>query len=157
MGLKQATDAIRSLLVSEPTFAAQVSALLGRDVTSVLRANTPWEQIGASQLPCFVMEQGDGQASSWATGDETGLTIGHASQAFASEIDVCLLWNEQDRERAADQRAQLPELFARLFLRNPQPGGINGAWLHEWVPDQGVRHPVQCWACRIHCEYEFEE
>ena len=155
--VKTTTDAVRALLTDEATFAAAIAAVIGQPVTRVLRANTPWEQIGASQLPCFVMEQGDGQVSGWATGDDTGLTIGHRSQAFAYELDICLLWNEQNRDTAADQRAALPDLFGQLFLRNPQPGGCNGAWLKEWTPDQGVRHPLQCWACRIHCEITIED
>lgn len=157
MGLKATTDAIRTLLTDDPTFADAVAGLVGVPVTRVIRSNIPWEQIPASQLPCWVMEQGDGESSGWGTGEESGLTIGHAAQDFASEVDVCLLWSQQDRETAADQRAQLPELLARLFLRNPQPGGANEARLKAWMPDQGVRHPLQCWAARIHCEYTIED
>lgn len=156
MGVKAFSDGVRALLAGgDAAFTADIEALLGTPVARVLRANTPWEQIGANQLPCFVMEQGDGRASGWGTGDDNGLVIGHSSQGFESELDVCLLWHQQDRELAADQRAQLPEIFARLLLRNPQPGGINGAWLQEWMPDQGVRHPLQCWACRIRGNYEI--
>lgn len=157
MGVKAFTDALRALLTSDPTFAGELQALIGVPVSTVLRANTPWASIGANQLPCFVMEQAPGHASQWAGSDDSGLTIGHASQAFASELDVCVLWNETSRDAAADQRAQLPDLFARLLLRNPQPGGASGAWLQEWVPDQGVMHPRQCWVARIHAEYTIEE
>lgn len=157
MDVTTTTDAIRTLLAGETEFAEAIAAAIGQPVTRVLRANTPWEQIGASQLPCFVMEQGDGQASGWATGDDTGLTIGHRSQDFAYELDICLLWNEQDREAAAAQRAALPGVLARLFLRNPQPGGCNAAQLKEWMPDQGVRHPLQCWVARVHCEITIED
>lgn len=153
--VKAFTDALRALLTGDATFAEDIQALLGKPVARVIRANTPWEQIGAQLLPCFVMEQGDGRASGWGSGDENGLVIGHGSQGFSSELDVCLLWQEPDRDTAADQRAQLPEIFARLLLRNPQPGGVNGAWLQEWTPDQGVRHPMQCWAARIHADYEI--
>lgn len=157
MAVKAFTDAMASLLVSDAKLAAELQALLGKPVAQVIRANTPWEQIPRTQLPCWVIEQGDGQASPWGTGDDTGLTIGHRSQCFASELDICLLWDEQSRESAADQRAQLPELLARLLLRNPQPGDVNGAWLQQWQPDQGVRHPLQCWAARIRAEYAIEE
>jgi hypothetical protein len=151
------TTAIRALLTGDATFAADIAAAIGQPVARVLRANTPWEQISANQLPCFVMEQGDGATSSWASGDESGLVIGHRSQAFAYELDICLLWNEQNRETAADQRAALPGALGRLFLRNPQPGGCNAAWLKEWMPDQGVRHPLQCWVARVHCEITIED
>lgn len=157
MGVKAITDALRVLLTTEQPFVAELEALIGNTVSNVLRANTPWAAIGANQLPCFVMEQAPGHASQWAGSDDSGLTIGHASQAFASELDVCVLWNETGRDAAADQRAQLPDLFARLLLRNPQPGGASGAWLQEWVPDQGVMHPRQCWVARIHAEYTIEE
>ncbi|MGN6234999.1 hypothetical protein [Dyella sp.] len=157
MDVSTTTAAIRALLTDDATFAADIEAAIGQPVARVLRANTPWEQIGASQLPCWVMEQGDGETSSWAGGDETGLVIGHRSQAFAYELDICLLWNEQSRENAADQRAALPGALARLFLRNPQPGGCNAAWLKAWMPDQGVRHPLQCWVARVHCEITLED
>lgn len=157
MGLKTITDAVRSLLTDDTTFAAELATLIGTPVANVLRANTPWEQIGERLLPCFVMEQGEGKASADATGDETGLVIGHRAQYFTSELDVVLLWNQQDRDTAADQRTQLPELLARLLLRNPQPGGANGAWLAEWIPDQGLRHPQQCWVARIRIDYAIED
>jgi hypothetical protein len=157
MGVKAFTDGIAALLVTDASFTAAISALIGTPVTRVLRANTPWEQIGAAQLPCFVIEQSPGKASPWATGDASGMTIGHSQQQFESELDVCLLWNTQDREAAADQRAQLPDLFASLLMRNPQPGGIDAAWLQEWLPDQGIRHPLQCWVARIRAEYVIEK
>ncbi len=156
MGVKAFTDAIAALLVTDASFTAAITALIGTPVTRVLRANTPWEQIGAAQLPCFVIEQSPGKASPWGTGDASGMTIGHAQQQFESDLDVCLLWNAQDREVAADQRAQLPDLFASLLMRNPQPGGIDAAWLQEWLPDQGIRHPLQCWVSHIRAEYVIE-
>ncbi|NMW23476.1 hypothetical protein HFP05_03395, partial [Rhodanobacter denitrificans] len=78
--MKAFTDATRALLTTEQPFVAELEACIGATVSTVLRANTPWASIGANQLPCFVMEQGDGQASNWASGDDSGLTIGHASQ-----------------------------------------------------------------------------
>lgn len=156
MGVKAFTDAIAVLLTTDAAFMADITALIGEPVSKVIRSNTPWAQIGAAQLPCFVIEQGNGSASPWGTGEASGLSIGHTEQQFESELDVCLLWNQQDRETAGDQRAQLPEIFARLMLRNPQPGGIAGAWLQQWVPDQGVLHPRHCWAARLHAEYTIE-
>lgn len=153
MGVKSFTDAVTTLLAGDATFAGEIEALIGAPVTRVIRGNRPWEQIGAALLPCFVIEQSPGKTSGWGTGDENGLVIGHSSQDFSSELDIALLWHEQDREHAADQRAQLPELFARLLLRNSQPGAVNGAWLQEWIPDQGVRHPVQCFVARIQADY----
>jgi len=157
MGVKAFTDALRTLLTTEQPFVAELEALIGTTVVNVLKANTPWAQIAANQLPCFVLEQGDGQASPHANSDASGLTIGLGSQAFASDMDVCVLWNETSREAAADQRAQLPDLFAQLLMRNPQPGDIDGAWLQQWVPDQGVLHPRQCWMARIHAEYMIQK
>lgn len=157
MGVKAYTDAIAALLVNDATFVAAITALLGEPVTRVIRSNTPWANINAADLPCFVIEQADGNASAWGTGAATGLTIGHGQQDFESNLDVCLLWNQQDRETAGDQRAQLPDLFVQLMLRNPQPGGIAGAWLQQWVPDQGVLHPRHCWAARIRAEFTINQ
>ncbi|WP_130617997.1 hypothetical protein [Dyella amyloliquefaciens] len=156
MGVKDFTDGVRALLIGDATFVADIQTVLGKQVTTVMRSNVPWAQINDKQLPCYLMEQGNGDASSFGGSDETGLTIGHYEQQFESGLDVCLLWNEQDRERAADQRAQLPDIFARLFLRNPQPGGVAGAWLQQWVPDQGVLHPRQVWAARIQAQLVIE-
>jgi len=157
MAVKAFTDAMANLLVNDATLAAALLALLGKPVTQVIRSNVPWEQIPRTQLPCWVIEQGDGQASNWGTGSEPGLVIGHRSQCFTSELDICLLWDEASRDNAADQRAQLPELIGQLMLRNPEPGDVSGAWLQQWQPDQGVRHPLQCWAARIRAEYVIED
>ena len=67
------TDAIRALLTGDATFAADIATAIGQPVARVLRSNTPWEQISANVLPCFVMEQGDGETSQYAL--ETSLDV----------------------------------------------------------------------------------
>ena len=104
MAVKAFTDALASLLVNDATLAAALQALLGKPVTQLIRSNVPWEQIPRQQLPCWVIEQGDGQAAPWGTGDDTGLVIGHRSQCFTGELDICLLWDEASRDNAASIR-----------------------------------------------------
>lgn len=158
MGVKTFTDAIGALLIGDAAFTTAVQQALGLQapIARLIRGNVPWDQISAAMLPCFLIEQGDGKTSDWGTGESSGMVIGQSQQDYASDLDVCVLWYQQDRELAADQRALLPDLFAQLLLRNPMPGSVNAAWLSEWMPDQGVRHPLQCWVGRIHADYTIE-
>ena len=155
MSAKAFATAIASLLSTDATFQAALTALLGVTVTRALRSNVPFNQIPSDQWPCFVVEQGPGGAGSISNGgdDDDGLVIGSHRAGFNSELDVALLWQQSDRDTAADQRAELPTLFAQLLLRNPSPGGINLAFLQSWVPDQGINHPKQIWTATLRGEY----
>jgi hypothetical protein len=147
-------DGVRTLLGSESTFVAAMTTLLGRPLTGVQRSNVPLSNIPAGNLPCAVIEQGDGVAQSISNdGADEGLVIGLSQQQFASDLHVAIVWSEQDRDTAADQRADLPTLFAQLFMRNPTPGGIAFAMLREWEPDRGVSHPLQVWRATLVGEY----
>lgn len=146
-------DGIAQLLISDSIFAAAVAALIGQTVTTVLTANTPVNEIPAGQWPCFVIEQGDGQATAIAQDSSDFLTIGNSEQHFESDLDVVLVWKQQDREAAADVRSDLSLLFAQLLLRNSQPGGIFSAWLQSWTTDQGGQHPTHVFAALIRGQY----
>lgn len=150
MSARNFADGVAELLVNDSTFAAAVAALIGQNVTTVLRANQPIEQIPSGKFPCWVIEQGEGRSASISNdGDDDGLTIGGYEQSFESELLVSLVWKQQDRDDAAVVRADLPELMAQLFLRNPQPGGIVGAWLDSWESDRGALHPTHIWAASL--------
>lgn len=147
-------DGMTALLATDATFTAAIAALLGMPVTGVLQSNVPLANIPTGSLPCWVLEQGDGQAQSLNNeGADEGLVIGHSQQQFASELHVSLVWNQNDRDTAGAQRRDLPTLLAQLMLRHPQPGGIEFALLREWQPDAGVNHPLQVWRATLVGEY----
>jgi hypothetical protein len=154
LSAKLLADGVATLLATDPTFQAALTTLLGFPVTRVLRSNIPWDQIPTDQWPCFILEHGPGASGSITnSGDDTdGLTIGATRQGFGSELDVALLWAQADRETAFDQRSQLPTLFAQLFMRNPEPGGVP-CYLQNWVPDQGINHPKHIWNATLSAAY----
>lgn len=156
MGIKAFTDGVRVLLTGDATFQVALQSVIGQAVINVLRSNTPWAEIQAQQLPCFVIEQGDGAEGSNSNNEDAGEVIGNDQQQFHNELQIALLWNERDRDTAADARAQLPDLFAQLFMRNPQPGGCDGAKLTGWSPDQGIRHPRQTFVAFVRGETTIE-
>lgn len=152
MSAQAFTDGMRALLGSDATLAAAVTTLIGAQPI-VLRGNQPLGQIPAGQFPCWFVDQGPGRAAPISEHGDTFITIGSSEQQFESDVLVALVWKENDRERAADQRAQLPALLTQLMLRNPQPGGIVGAWLSDWTPDRAALHPTQLWTATVHGIY----
>lgn len=142
-------DAIIELLTTDPVFSGSVNTVLGQAVTNALKTNTPLGEIPATLYPCWVLEQGAGNAASISNKDATIHTIGLSMQTFQVRLGLALVWVEQDREAAADQRAALPELLTQLMLRNPQPSGVDGATLTAFTPDGGVNHPAQIWQADI--------
>lgn len=153
----QAFDAaVVALLKADTALLALVLPLIGATSIHVLEANKPIQSITAGSFPCWAVEQGDGQAQSISNaGDDEGMTIGHAQQQFSSSLELALVWKENDPAKAKAARAQLPAAVAQLLLRNPQPGGIAGAWLESWQPDRGGLHPLHVWRCVIRGEYSI--
>lgn len=136
-------NGVIALLQGDAIFQAEIEALIGEPVVRVLKSNQPVASIPNDQLPCFVIEQGDGGAASLSNegSDTDGLVIGGYRQGFESQVDIALVWRNTDRDAAFDQRGTLPVLFVQLFLRNPQPGGIAHARVQTWAPDQSLNHP----------------
>lgn len=149
-------DGMQTLLTGDATFVAGVQGVLGT-MPTVLRGNPPFQQIPAGQWPCWVIEQGDGNAHAVSEAGGSFLTIGTREAQFQSDLMLALVWKNDNREAAAAQRAQLPALLARLLLRNPQPGGVLGAWLQEWKPDRAALHPAQLWTATVRGIYSIEE
>ena len=147
------SDGVTALLTGDATFAAAIAALVGQPVANVVDGNVPLANIPGNLLPCFVIEQGDGRRSSLSNSSDEGIVIGLGEQQFASDLYVTLIWHEQDRVIAANQRKDMPTLVTQLMLRNPQPGGIDFASLTEWEPDRSVNHPLQVWRATLVGEY----
>lgn len=159
MSAKLLASGIATLLASDATLQAELTTLLGTGVTRVLKSNQPVASIAPDLLPCWVIEQAPGETGSIANdgGDVDGLVIGHGRQGFNSEVDIALVWKvaDADRETAFNQRSELPEILARLFMRNPQPGGVGLAFLRSWAPDQSIHHPRQIFSCTVRGEYQI--
>ena len=156
MTAKAFADGVVALLTGEATFVAAVNALVGQTVSRTVRSNTPFAELGrlgTQDLPCWVVEQSDGAAQPIANDEDAFGTIGNHEQGFQSQVLIALVWKQQDRDAAANVRAELPTLVARLFMRNAQPGGIVGAWLASWEPDRGALHPFHTWAASINGLY----
>jgi hypothetical protein len=147
-------DGIRTLLTGDATFVAGVRDLIGAS-PGVIRGNPPFQTIPAGSWPCWVLDQGDGIAQAVSEEGGSFLTIGSREAQFQSDLMLALVWKNDDREAAADQRAQLPALLAQLLLRNPQPGGIVAAWLESWKPDRAALHPVQLWTASLRGLYSI--
>lgn len=136
-------------------FIAAFTALLGSPPTVVL-TNRPAAEINAEQLPAIVIAQADGEARSISEGGDAFLVIGGTEQSFESSVSLDIVWREQDHDAAFIQITRLPELFAQFLLRNPQPGGIAGAWLQAWGNDRGTHHPTQRWGCELRGQYVID-
>lgn len=148
-------NGVATLLATDVTLQTELALLLGASVTRVIRGNVPVQSIPSDQWPCWIVEHANGKAESITQGggDADGLVIGGSRQSFASELDIALLWNEADRDRAFAQRGRLPTLLAQLLLRNPSPGGTSLAFLRSWQPDQAIHHPQHLWQCVLQGEY----
>ena len=147
--------AIAALLIGDATFSAAVNALLGQTVSTVLNSNMPTTEIPSGMYPCWVVELGDGQSASISNNETVAQTIGLSQQTFTNDLYVVLVWGEQDREKAAQARATLPVLLTQLLLRNPMPGGIDGAAVTAFQPDRGTNHPMQIWRATISGDLTF--
>lgn len=143
---------VSALLTTESIFVAAITALIGVPVLTVISGNIPIANIPPGSYPCFVIEQGAG-APSPTTESAEYQTIGLAMTSFASDVFASLIWIDQNPESAAAARGKLPKLFAQLFMRNPQPGGVDWAGLTGWEPDRGVNHPTQIWRPKITGNY----
>jgi hypothetical protein len=148
------TSGVAALLTGDSIFAAAIASLVnaGVPVNTLLRGNVPVAQIPAGSFPCFVVEQGDGKPTPTTDGSEYQ-TIGLAMTSYASDLYVSLVWIDQDVQNAAITREKLPKVFGQLFMRNPQPGGVDFGSLTEWQPDRGINHPNQIWRAVISGNY----
>ena len=148
-------DAVLTLVTTDATFVAAVTALLGVAVLNGIKTNRPLEEIPAGMWPCWVTELGNGTAASINNDGEFSQTIGLSQQTFKNELYLILVWKEKDRDKAADARAELPVLLTQLFLRNPMPGGVDAATVIAFEPDRAINHPNQVWRAMIEGELTF--
>lgn len=140
-------DAIETLLLTEPTFVADIAALgLGTHgeavaPAKVLRGFRPIGTVGQERYPVWLLDTGDKVS--------TAQSVGSHHQEFEDEILLALLWHQQDHDTAVNQRDALLERVVQLFLRNPNPGGIADVWVDAAGNDRGARHPAHTITFRL--------
>lgn len=146
---------VGQLLTSEATFTAALMTLLGVAVAPpMLMANQPFGSLDSAQMPCWVMEPGDGEAAALTDNSDATHVIGIEQMGMAMDIEFALVWHQHVRETAATQRWQLADLIARLFLRHPTlDDTATFALLTEFTPDRGGNHPLQIFRARVRVTY----
>lgn len=145
-----AATALSDLLLTEPEFVADMRALkLGRRgeevVPQVILGNRRFEQLPSSEFPAWVLDAGDAQGADSANdgGDPAGGVIGTHQQDWMTEIELALVWHQQDPDTAVRQRMDLLPALVRLLLRNPGlEGAASYAFVSRAVNDRSGRHPT---------------
>ncbi|WP_337052484.1 hypothetical protein [Pseudoxanthomonas sp. USHLN014] len=143
-----ARAALRQLLVSDPQFTAAMLALnLGSGnkavVPKVLDGNRRYDQVGNEHLPCWINDAGDMQGEdAGSAGGMAGVVIGSSQQDWAGDIELVLLWNQQDLAISVDQTDRVPAALVQLLLRNPSLGETcTMAYVAEFQTDRNLSHP----------------
>lgn len=145
-----ARAALALLLTTDPVFVADMQALaLGTDGTAVtpgvLKGNRRFEQVGQEQYPVFIHDAGDQQGANASNegGDPDGLVINSTQQDWLGEVELSLVWLQQDYNIAVDQVDRVLPALVRLLLRNP---GLSGtctlAYVANVINDRSYRHPT---------------
>ena len=150
--------ALEEALKSDPEFAADMRALqFGRSseaIPKVLEGNRRFDQLGQEHYPCWLIEPGDSQGASAANdgGDANGLVLSSTQQDWLDEIDISLVWHQQDYPRALAQRKGIVPAVVRLLLRNPGLGDASLIYAVGVLNDRSYRHPthVQTLTLRAH-------
>jgi hypothetical protein len=144
-----ARAALLSLLTTDPQFTAAMEALgLGTRNTAVvpkvINGNRRYDQVGDEHLPCWINDAGDMQGEDLGNdgGGQAGRVIGSSQQDWGSDIELALLWNQQDMTRSVEQTDKVPLALVRLLLRNPDLGGTcTDAYVAEFQTDRNLSHP----------------
>lgn len=156
MSLPVAT-ALAHLLATEPEFVAEIRTLglgshLDKLVPQVILGNRRFEQLPSSDMPAWVLDAGDADAADAAGGfgDPAGMVIGTSQQSWNVDIELALVWHQQDYDAAVRQRLGLLPALVRLLLRNPDLGGTCGlAMVTRAINDRAGRHPTHAAAFAI--------
>lgn len=141
--------AVIELLLNDAEFIADMAALSlqtsGPDAApdEVLKGFRPFAAIGQEHYPCWVIESGDDVSIEEA--------IGSCHQTFETELLLAIVWHQQFREIAVDQRDGLLPALVRLFLRNPAPADC-GIRVDARGNDRSANHPTHVATFRLVAE-----
>lgn len=143
MSLGALADGLAAVLTADADLAAWAQAR-GQPWT-VLLGNVPVAQVAQSQRPALVIELGDA--------DTDPALLGAAGARVQQDFLLSLLWTEQDRGQAFEQRIALPERLLQALLRAPDLNGeAEEARLEGWSSDRGANHPTQILRAVVTCE-----
>jgi hypothetical protein len=139
-----ARAALVLLLTTDPQFVADMHVLglglHGNAVTpSVLKGNRPFEQIGQEHYPVWVHDAGDlrGASASSEGGDPDGLVINSTQQDWLGDVELSLVWLQQDYDTSVDQ-------VDGVLPRNPDLSGTcTLAFVADVINARSFRHPTQ--------------
>lgn len=145
-----ARAALALLLTTDPQFLADIEALgLGSTGNAaapvVLKGNRRFEQIGQEKYPAWIHDAGDQRGASGGNdgGDPDGLVINSTQQDWLGEIELSLIWHQQEYETAVDQVDGVLPALVRLLLRNPSLGETcTQAFVANVINDRSYRHPT---------------
>lgn len=138
--------ALAALLTSDAEFVAEIAALglpsngALAAPTKVLKGFRSPQAIGQENYPCWLLESGDDQLTEEA--------IGSQRQIYESELLLGLVWHQQARETAIDQRDALLPALVRLLLRNPVLADC-GMRVDARGNDRGANHPLHIVTFRL--------
>jgi hypothetical protein len=155
--ISAARAALMALLTADPQFVADMQALqLGINTTAVipraLKGNRRFDQLSQNEYPCWLNDAGDQQGASAANegGDPAGLVLNSTQQDWAGDIELSLIWLQQDYERSVDQTDAVLPALVRLLLRNP---GLQDtctlAYVADVINDRNYRHPTHVTAFTV--------
>lgn len=143
-------NALRELLTTDPEFLAEIRTLglgahVDKLVPQVILGNRRFDQLPASEMPAWVLDAGDadGADSSGGFGDPAGMVIGTSQQDWSVDIELALVWHEQDYATAVRQRLGVLPALVRLLLRNPDLSDTCSlAMVTRAINDRSGRHPT---------------
>ena len=143
-------NALAELLTTDPEFVAEIRTLglgshVDKLVPQVILGNRRFEQLPASDMPAWVLDAGDAEGADNAGGfgDPRGMVIGTSQQDWAVDIELALVWHQQDYDTAVRQRLGVLPALVRLLLRNPDLGDTCAlAMVTRAINDRSGRHPT---------------
>lgn len=156
-----ARAALHALLTTDAQFIADMQALgLAADdsgaVPAVRSGNRPFAQIHQAEYPCWIDDAGEQQGAGFGNlaSDPAGLVINSTQQDWVGDIELSLVWHQQDHARSVEQTDAILPALVRLLLRNP---GLSGTCALANVAradsSLGERHPTHVVRVAVRCMY----
>ncbi|WP_153066038.1 MULTISPECIES: hypothetical protein [Xanthomonas] len=155
-----ARQELHRLLLEDADVGAALSALgLGSNgsavVPRVIKGNRRFEQIGQENFPCWISEKGDARGADGSNGggDPAGLIVNSTQQDWLTDIEISLVWHQQDFSRAVDQRDGITAALVQLLLHHPSLNDMCSlAFVANEINDRAFRAPTHwiAFVVRVH-------
>lgn len=163
--IASARAALHQLLETDSSFTEEIAELgLAADgaevVPGVRSGNRPFAQIHQSEYPCWIDDAGEQVGAGYGNyaSDPAGLSINSTQQDWQGDIELSLVWHQQDHARSVAQTDAILPALVRLLLRNPDLGGTCAmAWVASADSSLGERHPTHVVHVVIRCVYTIEK